>query len=560
MSNLFDPTSSLNQFKLPPQDINLLSFCESNKPARVRAWVEDLRVTQIKATAVALYKAVPEVNHLKTDAKSRFEMLECLWPAVQQCLHGLAKEYLQQPLILPENVQKMALIAQALQKHLVDGYTLCVNELVSQKKLKPALQELLINSIFRAMTASSMLMLRCAQLYTALPAQLWLRLHALFQTAEYYDAHTKPAPVAVAEGRPGRSVQDAYGRMLVFSSIRPNQLSQNDLFHAHRALEDWVRYIKVFPSATADKNNLYLVDLNQDSGPILKERFDGAPEHRVLELDFQALVSQLSKMTGAKRDAERDGPARGLSIPAEMPGTLVEHMLECWSNSVQRNQDRKRTDTAADACIGLIDCHYHLCGSIEFDQFINPQDDPEDDSFLSGGFDALVNSLTSKKDLDAPRTQRRSVFDITVQNISSGGYCLLWQGELPNRIESGELIGIREQGRRVWSVGVVRWIRQLKSASQLGVQLLSTQPVPYGAAVMYDMGGYSDYMRAIHIPAPVMPNQPPTLLTATVPFQAGSKVRLKQEDAVTDIRLTQSEFSTSKLRLFSFETLSSDNE
>lgn len=559
MSNLFEPTISLNQFKLPPQDIHLLSFCESNKPVRVRAWVDDLKVTQIKSTAIALYKAVPEVNHLKVDVKARFEMLESLWPAVQHCLHGLAKEYLQQPLLLPENIQKMALIAQALQKHLLDGYTLCIQELVSQKKLKPALQEMLINSIFRAMTASSLLMLRCAQLYTALPAQLWLRLHALFQAAEYYDAHTKPAPVAVAEGRQGRTVQDAYARLLVFSSIRPNQLSQNDLFHAYRALEDWARYVKFFPSATADANNHYLVDLNQDCGALLKERFDGRPEHRVLELDFQALVSQLSKMTGNKRDIDRDSPARGLSVPAEIPAALLEHMLECWSNAVQRNQDRRRTDIAADACIGLIDCHFHLCGSIEFEQFINPRDEVEDDSFLSGGFDALVNSLTSKKNLDAPKAQRRSVFDITVHNISPGGYCLLWQGELPNRIESGELIGIREQGRRAWSIGVVRWIRQLKSASQLGVQLLCTQPVPYGAAVMYDMGGYSDYMRAIHIPAPIMPNQAATLLTATVPFQAGSKVRLKQDDAVTDVRLTQSEFSTSKLRLFSFETLSGDN-
>lgn len=559
MTNLFEPSISLSQFKLPPQDINLLSFCESNKPLKVRAWVNELKMTQIKATAMDLYQAVPEVNHLKTDAKTRFEMLEILWPAVQHCLQSLAREFLQQPLILPESVQKTALIAQALQRHLLDGYSLCARDLMSQKRLKPAMQELLSNAIFRAITASSMLMLRSAQLYTPLPAQLWLRLHALFQTAEYYELHTKPTSIAVNEAKAGRSIQDVYARALVFNSIRPNQLSQNDLFHAFRALETWVKYVKFFPSATDDQNNLFLVDLDDDSGPIPKSRFSGEPTHRVLELDFQALVAQLSKMTSARPDGERLGSAQALQVPSEMPGTLLEHMLDCWSNAAQRGQERKRTDIAADACIGLIDCHFHLCGNIEFEQFINPQEELDGDSFLSGGFDALVSSLTNKKDVDTPKVPKKTVFEATIQNFSSGGYCLLWQGDLPGRIESGELIGIREQGRRAWSIGVVRWIRQLKSASQLGIQLLSNQPVPYGAAVMYDLGGYSDYMRAIHIPTPVMPDQPPTLLTASVPFQAGSKVRLKQEDSVTDVRLVQSQFSTGKLKLFSFATLSDDD-
>ena len=561
MSNLFEPTLSLSQFKLPPQDINLLSFCESNKPLRVRAWVDDLKMTQIKATGVALYKAVPEINHLKTDAKSRFELLEIFWPAVQQCLQGLAKEFLQQPLILPDNAQKSALIAQALQRHLLDGYTVCAKELVSQKKLKPALQELLLNCIFRAMIAASMMMLRSSQLYTNVPNNMWLRLHALFQTAEYYEIHETPAPVAVNEGSGARTIQEAYGRLIIFSSIRPNQLSQNDLFHSYRALEGWTKYVKFFPSATDDQNNLYLVDLNQDTGPILKSRFDSDPNHRVLELDFQSIVSQLSKMTGNSRgESDWQSHAQGLKVPAEMPQTLLEHMLDCWSNAVQRNQDRKRADIAAEACIGLIDCHYHLSGSVDFDQFINPREELSDDSFLTGGFDALVSSLTSKKDVDTPKVARKTVFDITIQNVSAGGYCVLWQGDLPNRIESGELIGIREQGRRTWSIGVVRWIRQLKNASQLGIQLLSSQPVPYGAAVMYDMGGYSDHMRAIHIPSPIIADQPPSLLTATVPFQAGSRVRLKQDDSVTDIRLTQSHFSTSKLKLFSFDTLNEESD
>jgi len=555
MSQLFEPTLSLAQFKLPPQDINLLSFCESNKLVKVQAWVDNLKLTQIKTTSIELYEALPEIAHLKVDTRTRFDMLEALWPVTQQCLLGLLKEFLQQPLILPESAQKTALLAQALQKHLLDGYTVCARELI-QKKLKVPQQQLLLNALYRALTALSLLMLRAFQLYTAIPQTLWLRAHALFQVAEFYDLHNRPVPLTATTPH---TLTDAYLRLVMLASIRPNQLAQNDINIVFRALEGWARQVRLFPSATADQNNLFLVDLNQDKGPVAKNRYDGNPDSRVLELDFQSLVSQLNKLSGGKNPSDWLGQTSAVTVPPEMPASLLEHVLHCWSNSVERNQDRRRLEVEADACIGLIDCHYHLCGNVEFDQFVNPRENLDSDSFLSGGFDALVASLSGKKDVDESKASRQTVFRVMLHNVSAGGYCVFWQGDPGSRVEAGELIGIREPDRRVWSICVVRWIRQLKGGSQLGIQVLTNQPVPYGAASVFDMGGYSDYMRAIHIPSPTMANQPPSLLTASVPFQENTRVKLKQEDNVIDVRLNKCVFSTSKFKLFSFETLTNED-
>ena len=107
---------------------------------------------------------------------------------------------------------------------------------------------------------------------------------------------------------------------------------------------------------------------------------------------------------------------------------------------------------------------------------------------------------------------------------------------------------------------MVRWVKQLKGGSQLGIQVLTNQPVPYGAASVFDMGGFSDYMRAIHIPTSGNADQAPSLLTASVPFQENTRVKLKQDDNVIDVRLNKCLFSTSKFKLFSFETLSGDSE
>lgn len=555
MNPLFEPTLSLSQFRLPPQDINLLSFCESNKASRLKEWVDTLKITQVDKATVTLYTALPEVLHLKTDASARYAMLEVFWPVVQRCLQVFSKEFLQQPLILPPKAQKSAIISQALQKHLLDGYTLCANELVHQQRLKPNKKDLLHNCLYRAMTALGLFMLRSYQLYTPIPAKLWLRAHALFQTAEFYELHNIPVPVAQQSNAAGKTLLEAYIQIIAMGCIRPNQLSQNDISNTYRSLNNWSKHISLSPGATEDDRNLFLINQSHDIGPQAKVRFNGATSDQVFELNFQSLVSKISGASEIEDTMESQSNLKTINILPEVSATLIEHIIDSWSHSAERDQKRKRIRIDAEACVGIIDCHYHISGKVEFNQFINPNDTRMDDSFLSAGFGQMITDLSAAKMSSKPKQSKQSIFQISIQNISSGGYCLQWQDDLPSRIEAGELMGIREKGRRAWSIGVIRWVRQARKMTQLGVQVLCNQPVPYGASVTLPNGIESDYMRVIHIPAPMMDGQPPSLLTTTIPFQENRRAELKQDDNITSVRLGKSVFSTSKLRLFDFDTI-----
>src|SRR5690554_5510397 len=92
----------LNRLSLPPQDLPQLTFCEGCKEAQVRAWVKALPMTQINVISTLLYKAVPEIARLKTSPATRLAMLEMLRLPIQQCIQGLTRHFLNQPLILPE--------------------------------------------------------------------------------------------------------------------------------------------------------------------------------------------------------------------------------------------------------------------------------------------------------------------------------------------------------------------------------------------------------------------------------------------------------------------------
>ena len=460
MSTLFDPCSNLAGLKLPPQDIEVLSYSGSRKPGKLKEWLENLKVTQVNQTVATLYRALPEVLHLRTNPADRFMMLEEFWPVTQRSLEVFAKEFLQQPLLLPPAPQKAAIVSQVLQKHLLDGYSLCIRELVNERRLKQSQKDVLLHSIFRALSAMRRFFLRSYQLYTPIPAGMWFRAHALFQTAEQYELENVTVTLADATGK---SIHHVYMQLLAMACIHPNQLSQSDLAITFSALDQWIKLVKLLVART-DHNecNPFLINLSQDQAPQEKTRFKSEPAHRVAELDFQLLAQQLQSESD-KRDSDvidNHVAHAAKLIPSQMPETLVQHLLDCWNNCGERQQARKSINIKAEACIGIIDCHYHLSGKVSFDQFLNPeQQEEEDDSFLSSGFEDLISSLTQNEHAKNELKSKESIFEVSIQNLSSSGYCLVFKIDLPQRIEAGELIGIRENGRRSWSIGVIRWIK-----------------------------------------------------------------------------------------------------
>ena len=154
------------------------------------------------------------------------------------------------------------------------------------------------------------------------------------------------------------------------------------------------------------------------------------------------------------------------------------------------------------------------------------------------------------------------MYKVPLVDTSPGGYCLEWQDEIPNQVKAGELLGIRDEGRQKWSVGVVRWVQQTKGATQLGIQILAPQATPLGVAIVHKTGGFSEYLRALQLPALKAINQPVTLLTNSVSFREYSKVRLfhppsphEEEHREASVQLTRRVFATGAFSQFTYREL-----
>lgn len=523
------PTKLIHSSSLPQQTLKKLSFCESNKPQKLNIWINQLRITQTMPTAIVLYRYAPEVNQLKCDAHTRFTMLEQLYPTIQSILSSLTKTFLNQPITLPEEAKKTALIAQALQKTLIDGYLLCLRDTIKNQTTSKhgAFFHL---ALHRAITGIGHLFLRCYQLHIGTPQGLWHQLHSLFLIADTYDLLHTTVKDPTAQHQ--TTLEAAYSRVLILALSRPNQLGQKDAETVLRSAEIWSSHLNYHRQLTDSNTNLFCVDLESDNPPERKSAAFIEKKH-ILELDFTSLLHTIEKQQTGLSDI------------------LRRHIMDCWSNIPERSQERRNTKGIADMCIGLRSLHQAVSNDDSLENLIK-QDFHQK---IMSDTDINELSLNNKASKNAEKTGI-SYHEVSIQNLSSGGYCILWPSNTQVKFDSGEIIGIRDNDHRTWACCVIQWIRQCKQGAQLGIQILSDNPQACNVAQIYDTGGHAGYTRALYLPAADVNDLQATLITATTPFQEFQQIKVADGKKEQTWLLQQLLFATRSLQQFTFKEIS----
>ncbi len=544
------PSQLLGHINLPPKDLNRLSFCGSAKASVVQAWVNNLQATQVMKTSSILYNAVPEIPRLKTDYANRIEILETLRPSIQYSILGLQKTFLNQPLIMPAEAQKAVVVAQSLQKNMIDGYLTTVVEIAEKGKANKNTFELLGTAIHRAINGVGLLFFRNYQIYAHPPASLWATLNILYLVACYYEIADKQIKDPTLNKARSLSISEAYTRILMLAAAKTNQMSQPDIDAAFTVFENWCPAVTLANVISDDPENFYAVNLLSSQGPVYKSKIKDRSKGYFIELEFKPLLSLLSKQSTNTDDIVSGG--NKIQVPKDFPESLLRHLLETWSNVAQRKFDRRMIESTAEVCVGLSDCHYFVCNGQDFDYFLKSSGTSEQQKVSR-----FSQGLTPASHLNDYQNSCIPVHRVQIQNVSAGGYCILWHEDISSKVSAGEVIGIKEMGKRTWNVGVIRWVRQLKNASQLGLQLLSNNPKPYAVAQTYDMGGYSEFMRALFLPPSKFGQNNPTLLTASAPFNEFDKVKLVDGEKESTAKLDRVVFSTKSAQQFKFRRLDS---
>ena len=564
----------IKQIKLPAQDMPALAFCQDSRPVSVAQWANALPATRISNTSVLLYQALPEIVRLQTTAADRLAMLESLRPYVQQCIQGLAQNFLNQPLILPEGAMKTAVIAQALQKHMSNGYVVVFKDLLLKslgKKLKPVEVDLLGLSLHRAITGCGLQFLRNAQLYASAPTKLWYELHALYQLAEIHELTRVSCVDSILKNQPANTIEQSYIRTLMLAAARPNQLRQTELLGLYDALEDWSTKIHL-EEMNSESENLFVINADSNNPPMYKMHCEEGAEGVWRELDIRSIVTALEKHDSGSGDSSF------IRIPKQLSAGVISHVCQSWGVARQRRSKRIPSHSALDVVIGLSSIHFHLSGEIPFTRFVFPQHDEssaqhrvhfeshgltrENDPWSSapdaeGQHNSMVSLdyMIDESEEEVDYTTKYPIFQTITSDASPEGYCLDWRDSISLAAKVGEVLGVREHGRKKWSIGVIRWVRQNKSSSQLGVQMLAPQARPYALKQIHTSGEHGEFMRALLVPEFKATKTPASLLVPLLPFHAGDKGIRNLHGEEESTLLIKLLFHTSSINQFSFRLL-----
>jgi len=563
---------------IPDTDLDVLSFCDPH-PSAIADWVASLPMANTADTATQLRQATFELTRLNTNFSVRMELLESVRPTIHYICARLDKTAASSA----NHGDAIARLAQRLITNLCSGYKVVVVEALEELSENPALGKNVIPlAAHRALSDLSRTLLRTLQLYVAPGDRLWLDLNQLYFLAERLEVNNIEQEDPENHSTTNTTIADTYLRSLLLACCKPNQLRYQHLAQVFNALEVWT------PQATIENNTddaLFLIDLESDQGPQYSKLLQNPDEPRSIRSDVLVyeLEAYLKKIDG------------GIEIPEYVPNDILSHLVDAWGLMKPRAFKRAPASGSVKICMGLRAVHYFLSGGVEFvDQLprtdavlqreVNPfladmqeldvaesEKDVWDDAFdlrvripINPGIDDpdrilqphhLQKPGSKPKRAEQAAKQSFCFYDTIAVDTSPGGYRIRWKEPLPGNVQTGELLGLRDETDPRWCIAVIRWIRQNNQGAAMGIQLLAPRAIPVAVRVIKKRGGPTDYVRALLLPALQPIDQPAMLITPVVPFQEKNKIHVQRQGIQTTAQLTTSVLRTESFNQFTFRML-----
>lgn len=478
-----------------------LTFTETSVTG-LEEWVSALPMVHIGGTVKQVYQALLELNELKTSPLNRLQMLEVIRPATHHLLNTLSRSYLSHNPIV-ENIQhqiQISDLAQALQHELSTGYKIVFAETLAQQQQMAvtSFNDLLSQSIHRAMTEIGLSILRACQLYTTTGEGVWQELYLLFRYAQKFKLLKQQTSDPEKYFKQRSSTEEAFKQVLLLACTKPNQLRPIELDRMYKTLELWSDSSKLVPAA--HKAALFVLDSRQNIPPVYKQNLQEELSKHHVGLFTEQLAHYIYQHLKAKRQ-DSNIP---IQIPNTLPVTLLKHLIFCWSKPSKRNSDRTPTNGLVTICFGMENIHHYLEGSIG-------------------------------------KIEQHPVDEAQLINASVGGYCIQSYDQNVFSVEACSLIGIQETGK-AWRLGIVRWIKNSDDfyESQLGIQTLAEQATCCKIRTLKKSGDSGAFLPGFFIPElPAMGIQA-NIITPSLPdFSEKLKVELDIHGELKQFRLSQ---------------------
>ena len=513
-----------------------LSFCRPDAES-MAAWLRELPRANVAEYSRLLYQALAELGTLEATPQLRLQLLELLRPEITLILNQLEKNHLLTAVILDARANRIASLCQALQNHLNTGYKQVIVELQHKKSSQ------LLLAMQRALQGLLATLTRTHLIYRPVPANLWFKAHQLYQLACHHQLQRQKVRDPLLDCN--QTIEQAYCCLLLLGCSRPNQMRQPDIQALGKNLPYWSTFARLQDiDATG---SLFAIALATDTPPRYKSLLSLTGRNDLLGLNTAGVIAALQQdETAATWPASR---RRKKSAPPPLiPEALREQLISAWGDIAKRDFNRNPAGGRLELCLGMSAAHFHVSGQLAFeDTLIPPSQEPA--QVPAAGNDSHTDvwdraadayperSAVRPEPVDYRNTREEHndhspgtanlypMLDVAIVNQSPGGYCVEWPNNAPANLQTGDIVALRTEPGRDWSIATIRWIRQnTRSGAQAGIELLAGQAEPCGIQLLRSGKAASSLLRALHVPGSA--TRPAQIITTRLPFHEGCSVIL----------------------------------
>jgi hypothetical protein len=577
------------RLRLPQQDLETLSVFATRADA-AGEWAASLPVANPQVVARQLVTALDEINRCRMHPELRFALLAALQDNLLIATASLTRRFLNQPLVMPEELRQLADRVSELYSLSVSAYA-CVaiealRERDSVRNMNPA--RLVCEALLKAMEYSTRKLMLTFQFHQPVEISGWLTLHQLYAVAERQELANISIPGA--DGQP-TSITRLYLEALMLGCCKPNQLRQADQTMVHKVLRKWSHLLKLQRGTSDDA--LFVVDLSRDQPPLYSALYRDGSSPACRRIDTSALVACMRNLLDAGKGQGRAGIP--LDASTRIAPGLLAHLVDSLGTMSVRNFARKPVSGPLQVSFGLSAAHFHAAGDIPFSLVVhgrdyisspservatnpfltdedsssrdqwgsaNPEEDFERRNFASEGESEVAHQVNpDPKSVHAiledgpelPDERDFPVYEVQMVNASPGGYCLEWTDNLPEDLKAGEIASVQEEPGGQWVIAVVRWISRLQQQRTLiGLELMSPRAKAFGGITRQKTGLESGLQRVLMLPEIPLVGQPTTLVTPRAGFHEQQKLTLFADGERVNVQLQRQLPATGSFARFEF--------
>jgi hypothetical protein len=516
-------------------------------PDAVRQWITDLPLVNADKTADELLDVLNAMNGLQIPARDRLEDLELLAVPVASVIQTLNRQYLGKRFPLDGKSQARANLASSLHLQMATGYKIVAAELSGKRRSGAQLGQAIHAAIHHLGEA----LLNSYIIYAPCSAGIWRDLHGLYELALARGLADNITDETKATTGVTGSIANHYRQCLLLSLASPYRMRQREIRSVYALLCDWAPHCRLHTPGGSNARGYFACNLDADEPPrYLQHEQRDRLDSRWLVID----TAGLEEPVHATIAAQQESTARLSTLP---DAAALQRLMLSWGMMPKRRFPRRGNESRVRLVLGLSAIHQALGGSDKPSPANRTAGDEsvQDDQYLRDPtFErTTVIDTTPASDADAINPFRGSytpgsgggdrelrIEAWKMQDMSAGGYCLLWDSAETSNAHVGELVAISEDdGDEDWHLGVVRWMRFTPAEGlALGVQMLSPGARPVWASLCKDQAGMEDRMQGILLPEVVALDQPATLLLSPLPFHTGCLSTVSDADGEITVRLT----------------------